>query len=38
MDAGEYVRAMGHARSGLKELPGDEELGRILEECARLRQ
>ena len=38
MDAGEYVRAMGHARSGLKEMPGDEELARILEECARLRQ
>ena len=38
MDAGEYVRAMGHARTGLKELPDDEELGRILEECARLRQ
>ena len=38
MEAGEYVRAMGHARTGLKELPGDEELGRLLEECARLRQ
>ena len=38
MDAGEYVRAMGHARSGLKELPGDEDLARIIEECTRLRQ
>lgn len=38
MDAGEYVRAMGHARTGLKELPGDEDLARIIEECTRLRQ
>ena len=38
MDAGEYVRAMGHARNGLKELPNDAELTRIIEECARLRQ
>jgi len=38
MDAGEYVRAIGHARAGLKELPGNKELARILEECARLRQ
>ena len=38
MDAGEYVRAIGHARAGLKELPGNEELARILDECARLRQ
>ena len=37
MDAGEYVRAMGHARNGLKELPNDAELTRIIEECARLR-
>lgn len=38
MDAGEYVRALGHARAGLKELPGDEALARIVEECGRLRQ
>ena len=38
MDAGEYVRAMGHARNGLKELPNDAELTRIIEECTRLRQ
>ena len=38
MDAGEYVRAIGHARAGLKELPDDAELTRILEECTRLRQ
>lgn len=38
MDAGEYVRAIGHARSGLKELPDNAELSRILEECIRLRQ
>ena len=38
MDAGEYVRAIGHARAGLKELPNDAELTRIMEECSRLRQ
>ena len=38
MDAGEYVRAIGHARNGLKELPNDAELTRIIEECTRLRQ
>ena len=38
MDAGEYVRAIGHARAGLKELPDDAELMRIVEECTRLRQ
>ena len=38
MDAGEYVRAIGHARAGLKELPDDAELTRIVEECTRLRQ
>lgn len=38
MDAGEYVRALGHARAGLKELPNDEALSRIVEECGRLRQ
>lgn len=38
MDAGEYVRAIGHARAGLKELPDDAELARIVEECSKLRQ
>ena len=38
MDAGEYVRAIGHARNGLKELANDAELTRIIEECTRLRQ
>ena len=38
MDAGEYVRAIGHARAGLKELPDDAELTGIVEECTRLRQ
>lgn len=38
MDAGEYVRAIGHARMGLKEMPDDAELARIIEECTRLRQ
>lgn len=37
MDAGEYVRAMGHARNGLKENPQDVELSRLLDECTRLR-
>lgn len=37
MDAGEYVRAMGHARNGLKENPENEDLTRLLEECTRLR-
>ncbi len=38
MDAGEYVRAIGHARAGLKELPDDADLTRIMDECNRLRQ
>ena len=38
MDAGEYVRAIGHARMGLKEMPDDAELARIIEGCTRLRQ
>lgn len=38
MEAGEYVRALGHVRAGLKVLPQNEELLRMGEECARLRQ
>lgn len=37
MDAGEYVRAIGHARNGLKENPQDETLSRLIDECTRLR-
>ncbi len=37
MGAGEYVRAMGHARNGLKENTQDEELLRLIDECTRLR-
>jgi tetratricopeptide (TPR) repeat protein len=37
MDAGEYVRALGHLRQGLKTNPNDEGLRRLAEECARLR-
>lgn len=38
MDAGEYVRAIGHVRAGLKEAPQDEALKQMAEECLRLRQ
>ena len=37
MEAGEYVRALGHIRQGLKINSGDGELARLAEECARLR-
>jgi tetratricopeptide (TPR) repeat protein len=37
MEAGEYVRALGHIRKGLKINPNDEELARLAEKCARLR-
>lgn len=37
MDAGEYVRALGHVRNGLKVKPQDAELSRLGEECTRLR-
>lgn len=37
MEAGEYVRALGHIRNGLKVKPQDAELFRLGEECKRLR-
>ena len=37
MEAGEYVRALGHVRKGLAERADDAELRRIAEECLRLR-
>jgi tetratricopeptide (TPR) repeat protein len=37
MEAGEYVRALGHVRQGLKINPDDEGLSGLAEECARLR-
>lgn len=37
MDAGEYVRALGHIRNGLKVKPQDAELIRLADECTRLR-
>lgn len=37
MDAGEYVRALGHIRNGLKVKPQDAELFHLAEECTRLR-
>lgn len=37
LDAGEYVRALGHVRKGLKECPDDANLIRLAEECLRLR-
>ncbi|MDR2055909.1 MAG: hypothetical protein LBQ10_08605 [Desulfovibrio sp.] len=37
MEAGEYVRALGHIRRGLKIDANDGELARLAEECARLR-
>ena len=37
MEAGEYVRALGHVKKGLTEKPDDAELRRIAEECLRLR-
>lgn len=36
-NAGEYVRALGHVRSGLKETPDNPELLRLANECIRLR-
>lgn len=37
LEAGEYVRALGHVRKGLGERPEDADLRRIAEECLRLR-
>lgn len=37
MEAGEYVRALGHIRRGLKENSKDAALFRLGEECTRLR-
>lgn len=37
LEAGEYVRALGHVRKGLSERANDAELRRIAEECLRLR-
>ncbi|MDR3358707.1 MAG: hypothetical protein LBN96_07665 [Desulfovibrio sp.] len=37
MEAGEYVRALGHIRRGLKINSGDGELAGLTEECTRLR-
>jgi tetratricopeptide (TPR) repeat protein len=37
MDAGEYVRALGHIRQGLRGRPGDAALTDLAEECARKR-
>ncbi len=37
MEAGEYVRALGHLRKGLNERPQDQDLRRLAEECLRLR-
>lgn len=37
MEAGEYVRALGHIRRGLKERPDDADLRHLAEECLRLR-
>ncbi|MGE9985845.1 tetratricopeptide repeat protein [Desulfovibrio sp. SGI.169] len=37
LEAGEYVRALGHVRRGLKVRPEDAELRHLAEECLRLR-
>ena len=37
MDAGEYVRALGYLRNGLKERPDDVELRQLAETCLRQR-
>ncbi len=37
LNAGEYVRALGHVRNGLKEAPDNPELLRLANECIRLR-
>lgn len=37
MEAGEYVRALGYLRNGLKERPDDAELRAMAEECLKLR-
>ena len=37
INAGEYVRALGHARNGLKENPQNAELIHLANECIRLR-
>ncbi|CAI3226954.1 tetratricopeptide repeat protein [Desulfovibrio legallii] len=38
MEAGEYVRALGHIRAGLKANPGNAALADLAEACASLRQ
>lgn len=37
MDAGQYVRALGYIRKGLKEKPEDPGLTKLAEECAQKR-
>lgn len=37
LEAGEYVRALGHVRKGLTQRQDDPELRRLAEECLRLR-
>ncbi|MFT4302569.1 MAG: hypothetical protein QM579_12535 [Desulfovibrio sp.] len=37
INAGEYVRALGHVRNGLKEAPQNAELIHLANECIRLR-
>lgn len=37
MEVGEYVRALGHLRNGLKQQPDDRLLQELAEECLRLR-
>ena len=37
LEAGEYVRALGHLRNGLKLHPDDPQMNALAEECLRLR-
>lgn len=37
LEAGEYVRALGHVRRGLKERSDDADLRQLAQECLRLR-
>ncbi|MBQ3060555.1 MAG: hypothetical protein IJD16_09655 [Desulfovibrio sp.] len=37
LEAGEYVRALGHLRNGLKLQPDDAQMRELAEECLRLR-
>ena len=37
LEAGEYVRALGHVRRGRKERPDDADLRQLAQECLRLR-